>query len=124
MKLIGFAIHDTAANAYLPPFWLPAKDIALRTFKDCVNDPENQHAFARNPKDYTLFVIGEFQDRTGELTPCTPEAVANGLSLLNPKSPQIDDLQNYQHQASIPMRTQTDESLDRTLANQDNGAEK
>lgn len=61
-----FTIHDSGAKAYLAPFFLHSEGIAIRTFTDCVNDPD--HAFGRHPKDYTLMEIGTFDDNKGKIS--------------------------------------------------------
>lgn len=66
MKLKIFAIYDDKACAYLPPFFLPTKNMAIRAFGDCANDPK--HQFGSNPADYTLFELGEFDDTLGHIT--------------------------------------------------------
>lgn len=77
-----FSIYDAAAAAYLPPFLLPNNAMALRSFSDCAND--NNHAFARNPADYTLFCVGEFNDETAELLYLPHhEKLANALTLVD-----------------------------------------
>lgn len=60
MKQLMFTIYDSKAQAYLPPFFLHAEQIAMRTFGDCVNDPK--HQFGLHPEDYTLWHIGSFDD--------------------------------------------------------------
>lgn len=65
-----FSVYDEAAGAYLVPFFLPNENMAIRTFRDCARNPG--HAFCANPADYTLFLIGEFNDATGELVPVMP----------------------------------------------------
>lgn len=57
-----FSIYDTKALAYLPPFFLPQRGQAMRTFGDCCND--KSHAFGAHPEDYTLFYLGTFDDTT------------------------------------------------------------
>ena len=80
-----FTIHDSAAGAYLAPFFLHAEGIAIRTFTDCVNDPD--HAFGRNPKDYTLMCLGTFDDTKAQITLLqTMKPLGNGLSFLSPKN--------------------------------------
>lgn len=66
MKHQTFAVWDAAAAAYLPPFHLPRNEIAMRAFRDCVNDPN--HQFAQHSEDYRLFHLGEFDDTTGVFT--------------------------------------------------------
>jgi len=60
-----FAIYDEKAKAYLPPFFLPQRGMAIRTFSDCVNSPD--HQFGAHPHDYTLFSLGEFNDSDAEI---------------------------------------------------------
>lgn len=76
-----FAVYDEAAGAYLAPFFLPAVGMATRSFADCVNDPE--HGFGRNPKDYTLFLLGNFDDAKAsfELREAK-QSLGNGLEFL------------------------------------------
>jgi hypothetical protein len=69
-----FSVHDSAAAAYLPPFFLPTEAMAIRTLTDCVHD-EN-HAFSKNPTDYVLYCIGTFDDSTGIIVDSvTPEII-------------------------------------------------
>ena len=65
MDLTIFAIYDQKADAYLNPFFLPNEALAQRTFGDCVNDPD--HAFGKNPQDYTLFNLGVFNTQSGTI---------------------------------------------------------
>lgn len=77
-----FTVHDTAAQAYLPPFFMPTIGMARRAFADMCNDPG--HAWGRNPSDYTLFTIGYWDDQDAKFTPLdAPEALANGLTVLH-----------------------------------------
>lgn len=62
-----FSIWDDKAKAFLPPFYFPETGMAVRAFRDGVRMPD--HAFCRNPEDYTLFLLGEFEDSSGVLTP-------------------------------------------------------
>lgn len=76
-----FTIHDSAAGAYLAPFFLHAEGIAIRTFTDCIND--DNHAFGKHPKDYNLMVLGEFDDSNGTITTYqTQKPLGNGLSFV------------------------------------------
>lgn len=61
-----FSIYDSKAGSHLPPFFLPTKEMATRTFSDCCN--ESDHAFCQHPADYTLFHHGEFDGDTAEYT--------------------------------------------------------
>jgi len=75
-----FTVHDGVADAYLTPFFLPNTPMAVRAICDCLSD--TNHAFGKNPQDYTLFEIGTFNDATAEIEYITPyESLGNGLDL-------------------------------------------
>lgn len=77
MILKIFTIFDVKAGAYLPPFYLPQTAMAVRTFADCIKDPE--HSFGKHPEDYTLMAIGSFDDMTALAITTPPESLGNGL---------------------------------------------
>lgn len=80
MRQCVFTIFDDKAKAFLPPFYMPLKPMALRTFTNCVNDPT--HAFCANPEDYTLFYLGIFDNESGRLELLeTHEVVCNGVQV-------------------------------------------
>lgn len=70
MKLEMFAVHDSAANAFIVPFALPTIEMAKRAFRQSANDPN--HQFCINSGDYTMFRIGSFDTDTGTLHPVVP----------------------------------------------------
>lgn len=75
------AIHDSAAKAYIAPFFLPETGIAVRRFKDAINSED--HDFAKHPKDYTLFELGTFDDSNGIITMYqTQIPIGNGLAFV------------------------------------------
>lgn len=80
MILKIFTIFDKKAHAYLPPFFLPNQELAIRQFKDCAND-EN-HAFGRNPEDYLLCQIGEFNDEDAVISIDSKSESISALQLL------------------------------------------
>ncbi len=81
MKHKIFSIFDSKAQAYLPPFCLAEKAMAVRIFGDCVNSDD--HQFGKHPGDYTLFELGSFDDSVCVVS-CAPSAVkvVNGLEVL------------------------------------------
>lgn len=73
-----FAVYDSKAEAYLPPFILPKVAQAERVFADCVRS--DSHQFSANPADYTLFHLGQFDDAKGQhLLKRAPVSLGNGL---------------------------------------------
>jgi len=90
MKHFVFTVYDDKSEAYLQPFFLQKEAQAIRTFTDLVND--RNHQFGLHPGDYTLFVLGTFEDTdaTWELLP-TPVSLGKGNQFQNQISlPLID----------------------------------
>ena len=76
-----FIVYDTKSETFTLPFFQQKKQMALRTFKNWVNDPN--HTFGMNPEDYTLFHTGQYDDSMGVFNPLeTKEALAIGTQLL------------------------------------------
>lgn len=84
MKLYGYAVRDTKAEAFTrPPFFASNKAVVIRAFTEMVNDPSQE--VGKYPADFTLFEIGEFDQLTGVLVP-RPQGIldlGNGLAYVN-----------------------------------------
>lgn len=78
MILKMFTVKDIKADAYLPPFFVQTKGLALRSFIDLANDPS--HNFGKYPEDYCLFEIGAYDDSNASFDALTP-IVSLGLAL-------------------------------------------
>lgn len=80
--LKAYAIWDTKAEAFLPPWFLPTQKMAVRAFADAINDPGSQ--FGKHPADYTLFHVGDFDTVTGLFTvpPKGIEVLHVGITLV------------------------------------------
>lgn len=74
-----FAVYDSKAQAYLPPFIMPQISMAKRIFNDCVNAKD--HQFAKHPADYTLFHLGHFDDENAEFSPLPNGRQSLGLGV-------------------------------------------
>jgi hypothetical protein len=61
-----FSIYDEKAGAYLQPFFLDTVGQAERALLDCLAD--SNHNFSRHTADFTLFLLGEFDEQTGLVT--------------------------------------------------------
>lgn len=75
-------VHDVKARAFLPPFYCSTLEVASRTFADCANNLE--HAFGKNPEDYSLYHLGSFNDDTAVFI-TLPQPVNLGMALLYTK---------------------------------------
>jgi hypothetical protein len=79
-----YAVRDSKAEAFLPPFILPRSSMAIRTFASCVNSAD--HQFAAYPEDYGLFRLANFDDETGLIVAePTPVLEISGLECVKPK---------------------------------------
>ncbi len=91
MKLHIFAVYDSKAQAYLPPFFLPNTEVAKRVFQNASND--KGHAFGANVADYTLFHLGHFDDDNAKIvTKATPRNLGLAQEFVN-KNLDQDELE-------------------------------
>ncbi len=75
------SVHDSKAEAYLPPWATPNPGMARRVFQDALTDPK--HGFCQHPEDFTLFHIADWDEQTGELIPVTNKSLGNGVDFTN-----------------------------------------
>lgn len=62
-KLAVVAVRDSALDAFLRPFFVPALGMATRSFADEVNRREGD--MAKHPDDYELYQLGWFDESSG-----------------------------------------------------------
>lgn len=72
-----FSVKDTKADAWITPFMLPTKEMAIRTFSQACND--DNHQFGTYPQDYALSYLGEFDPIMGTFKTNDPQLVILGL---------------------------------------------
>lgn len=69
-----FTVYDNPAKSYLLPFFAQNTAVAIRIFEAAIQDPN--HQFNRFSEDYTLFLIGEYDDDNAETAKKrTPEKI-------------------------------------------------
>ncbi len=74
-------IYDAKAEAYMQPMFFQSAGQAVRSFSDVVND--KSHAIGQHPEDYTMFCVGEWDERSGKIEVLTaPVSLAHGLTLV------------------------------------------
>ncbi len=92
MKQNIYSIFDTASGLYSRPFFTCSDAEAIRSFSDIATDAE--HPIGRHPADYTLFRLGIFDDRDGNLTDEVNSSLCNALeriaSAQNVKRDELD----------------------------------
>lgn len=79
MIMLAFAVHDKAVGAYLPVFFARSKGEAIRSFETAANSQE--HQFAKNAGDYTLYHVGSFDDNSGMLEAVDPQRILSALEV-------------------------------------------
>lgn len=67
MKKKMYAIRDTKAEIYKQPTYFLTHGEAERAFKELANDREG--IIGKNPEDFDLYYMGEFDDETGNIIP-------------------------------------------------------
>lgn len=67
MKMLMCAVYDKGIEAYMQPFFVRHKSEAIRSFADAVGKADTP--FCTHPEDFTLFVLGEYDDNTGAIVP-------------------------------------------------------
>lgn len=76
------SVRDNAIGAFSNPVAVRARGEALRSFVDEVNNKDSP--MNRHPKDYDLYVLGEFDTVTGRLVPAEfPEPFAKGSDVVS-----------------------------------------
>lgn len=59
-----FGVRDGAVDCFIsPPLFMRSKGEAIRAFTDACQNGE--HEFNKHAKDYEMFFLGEFDDRSG-----------------------------------------------------------
>lgn len=81
MILSVVSVFDSAAGAYNRPFHVPSTGLAVRSFRDEVNRKAEDNTMYNHPGDYTLELLGTFDDSSGLLTPCQVTTLARAIDL-------------------------------------------
>lgn len=106
MKLKVFSVFDSAARAFLPPFFMPESGQAHRAFVDGVNS--NDHPWGKHPEDYALYHIGFFDDDTAKLESITATCVVTAGAVIERSigdrvHPSEERLSDGELQAEMPL---------------------
>ena len=97
MKLNAYTVYDSKIQAFKPPFYLSADGDALRAFGDTCNNKDTP--LGQHPEDYTLFKLGEYDDKTALFEPLnTPKSMGIGVEFVVDKTISIDEHQRVVEQ--------------------------
>jgi hypothetical protein len=87
-----FTVYDSAAQRYLDPFTAPTIEFALREFRRLVNT--SGHNFNVYPDDYTLFLIGTFDQEAGVLNPIHPQSLGVAVTFIDKPTLNLEETQD------------------------------
>lgn len=73
------AVRDSALEAFMPPIFVPATGLAVRSFSDEVNKPESP--FYAHPADFELHLLGVYEDSTGLFDQAERRQLARGADV-------------------------------------------
>lgn len=80
MRMFIYTIFDSAAGAYMRPFFMQSDGQAMRAFTDIACDAE--HDIGKHPEDYSLCRIGMFEDGKGQVIGENVECLATALEVV------------------------------------------
>lgn len=75
-----YSIYDKVTGAFMHPFYARSRGEAIRSFSDAANDEKSQ--LSRHVNDYSLYIVGEFDDASGVITPVAVDRVINAREVV------------------------------------------
>ena len=82
MHLFVVCVKDRAADVFNRPFFVPHRNVAIRDFTDEVNRAATDNQLNKHPDDFDLYLLGEFNDNTGEFSISTPQVLVRAKDVL------------------------------------------
>lgn len=81
-------VKDNCAGVYMRPFTSPNTGSAIRTFSSEINRPAEDNMMYKHADDFDLYLLGMFDDATGELRQETPKCLIRGKDVVLQTKPQ------------------------------------
>ena len=75
--LQSFSVYDKKSQSFSRPFFSATKGEASRAFSDMIND--TSHPLGKHPEDYSLYLVGNFNDKEGKLSSMSSIEISIGL---------------------------------------------
>jgi len=82
MHLFVVCVKDRAAEVFNRPFFVPHRNVAIRDFTDEVNRAAVDNQLNKHPDDFDLYLLGEFNDNTGEFSISTPQVLVRAKDVV------------------------------------------
>lgn len=90
MILQMFAVLDSKAGFFGNPWFEQKEASAIRNFSDAVNDSSNpNNMWNKHPEDFSLYLLGQFDNNSGEVIPSLPKSLVTASALHKLKSEEI-----------------------------------
>ena len=83
MKVKLVAVLDSASGVYDGPAPVINEMLAMRNFTDMCTKNEK---IKDHPGDFSLWLLGEYNDSTGEITTCAKKCLGYAVDLMNPNN--------------------------------------
>lgn len=77
MILKILAPYDKKTGLYDRPFMVRHINEALREWEIVCKDTQTK--YGKNPEDFDLYLVGEFDDESGECIPAKPQHLSSGV---------------------------------------------
>lgn len=74
MKQKVYSLYDSAVQAFTSPMFLTNDGEAIRAIQNAVNS-EQETNLSKNPEHFTLFNIGEWDDKKAQIITTEPRSV-------------------------------------------------
>ena len=87
------SVKDELTGTFLQPIFGESVEEITRVFKHNINSIP---IWRTNPSDFSLYVLGRFNDNTGVLTPAI-QKIVSGSSVVERKEESNDDIWNQQY---------------------------
>lgn len=87
-----FSIFDSKMTTFSRPFFEQTEPSAIRVFRDAVNEQNPNNMWNKHPEDFSLFVLADFDDASGEIIPQLPKNLitASAIVELKKENPQME----------------------------------
>ena len=82
MNLFAVSVKDRASNVFNRPFFVPHRNVAIRDFTDEVNRSAVDNQLNKHPDDFDLYLLGEFNDNTGEFVMESPQVLVRAKDVI------------------------------------------
>ena len=71
-----YSVKDNVSGQFYPPEVSTRDEVIIRNYSNAVNNEKNGLLYT-NSSDFTLFKVGTFDDKSGEIVPCSPDFIVN-----------------------------------------------